>query len=154
MYKALRVPISLLHQKIYDTSVRLEKRVALVPAKKEVTLIEPSKSFYEQALLIGFYTKNDVLHCRACNKPCVKTQDRTEHYLETCRTAKQYVMGKLWSSRKCSVCSAPISMGTVTGNPRIDRLPVCGLKCAEEWNHGNPENYVDELVRFYVTRAD
>lgn len=153
MYKALRVPITLLHQKVYDTSVRLDKRVALKPlVKPEVN--KNSDFFYNTTLRRNFYKKNDILHCRTCHNPCPRVQDRTDHYLGTCRDALSWVMIRLLAERTCSVCHKRIDYGKVTGIQAVDSLPVCSIKCADAWDGGNPDAFVDQLVKYYVTRVD
>lgn len=172
VYKALRVPVALLHQRVYTTSHRLEKYEPLViPEKKEtkVTAItvqparvispravipkDPTNLFEKDAYLRRFFFLLDdafKVECRVCGGHCATDMDRSEHvrcYYPASQTLKRLVEDKV-----CTVCEQPIDKVQV--GLEYHGIPVCGADCMYVWDRFNPEAFEFEMKLVFEVLED
>jgi hypothetical protein len=168
-YVALRVPISLLHQKVFSTSHRLEKWTGVVlPEKKEVTVpkIDTSRVISPCAASSAFCNQpakdNDVdtfktipylrrffeyvnrmkkLQCRVCGEFTSNSQERMEH--QACYKACGMALDKLVKDGLCVVCEKKIDREKVKAE--YNSIPVCDDNCMLAWEWFSPEAFQLEL---------
>jgi hypothetical protein len=158
-YTPLRVPIVLLHQKVYPTGHRLEH---LVPLEKP-KLALPARIWVDAGRVISpsvVAVKNDsdnlferlphmrqyfVLldgkercECRACNEEVTNAEQRMRHINE-CGPLIRRTMLELRNDKICVVCQTPVSADEVWRN--YYAVPVCSEQCLYVWDGFNPDEF-------------
>ena len=161
-FKALRVPIALLHEKVYETSHRLPKLVRLKPKKDDqlehikaqfgpgpLRVISPSAPvgvqltpFEKNPLLKRFYwltQSQNILMCRACGKAAFTDADQASHTLKCWPTINAVLM-RLKAKNKCVICEQPLDHSTLPN--AFHGLPVCtNAACKTTWERVIPPAY-------------
>jgi hypothetical protein len=150
MFKALRVPISLLHQKIYDTSTRLDRRTPLVQEKKVVSpeVQKHADNITYMGYLRKFFYKKDAstLVCRICGEEAKTMDERVKHYAEACYMVGVKVLRMMMHDSQCAVCEQVFTDATQPHEAERDNIPVCCEGCMELWDISSPDAYKQELV--------
>jgi len=161
-YTPLRVPIALLHAKVYSTSHRLERLVRLEP-KKEVkqTFMHVDNRVFTGPLDARFvvpplfdrrpFTRKffvltdgkDTVTCRVCDLLARTEAERGEH-LKTCFHTAMRALDKAKEQGICIVCNEPLDeiQKRRSATEYLD-IPLCGKDCLEVWDIWNPTLMVD-----------
>lgn len=159
MYKALRVPVSLLHQKIYDTSTRLDKRTPITQEKKKepvVTLPDIAMDITYMAYIRKFFYRvnSKVLICRICGKEAHTMDERCSHYTQPCYEVGLRTLRVMVADRTCAVCEKELG-ADVSSEAGRDGIPACSDACLELWDIMSPDAYKQELaVSFELEKRD
>ena len=169
-YKALRVPIPLLHQKVYPTSHRLpkwegvildDKGKVVTPDKKEADasrVISPCVSttchtkvadgvniFESTPYLRRFFflvdDKERVI-CRYCGEVAEIGSKRSEHI--ACYKAISLTLKKMVKDELCAICEQPIDKIKVDQD--YNDVPVCDENCMYIWERHNPDAFEFEMA--------
>lgn len=160
----LRVPIALLHQKVYATSHRLPKWEAMELKKEEkkpdtelpVSAYNPfrlielrSLNLFERVpylrkffLLMGDEKEPETVMCRACGEVCEDVTERTPHFRK-CFSVVNKTITLLVKEGKCVICDAGITPGNVEAH--FYGAPVCSEQCMNIWDYFAPE-----VFEFYL----
>ena len=162
-YKALRVPIPLLHQKVYPTGQRLPKwegvvfnaKGAVVTFNAKATSVSATSSscgtarcatsfagaesvFERTPYLRRFFILVDGKErtiCRLCGQVAVNSKERSEHV--GCYKPLSLTLKKLVKSGACIVCGGTIDKVKVDQD--FNDIPVCDDICMETWETFNPD---------------
>lgn len=162
-YKALRVPISLLQQKVYSTARRLPKLTRWTPPeeKKPTTAIIAIGSKYkafgkpqESYLRRFFFSVSEFgedLVCRGCGRRTHNLMQRSDHV--SCYPMINQVLARLLEIGKCAICERTIDK--VEAGTKFNAVPICSEACLHFWDGLNPEDFTvthAEIVKEGLTR--
>lgn len=155
-FVALRVPIAILHQKVYPTSHRLEKFEGreFDPKKKKdeervsnivrmissvggraQNLLERVPHIRKYFMLMGDDDPEAVM-CRACGTVCEDVTERNPHFKSCFASTKRAVDGCI-KDGKCVVCDTPLNVVAVEKD--FYGAPVCSENCLHIWDYFNPD---------------
>ena len=155
-----KVPMALLHQKVYGTARRLDKLTIIEFPKKEEKktaivsidrgrVISPGVKisdnvFGQEGWLRRFFfmlEPPDRLQCRSCGDQVVGSAARSGHtacYLPTSQALREIMKDEL-----CVVCEENLKgFGS-----EFMGLPICSEACFSIWEHHNPEAFEWALSR-------
>lgn len=171
-YKALRVPIALLQQKVYPQGRRLAGFVPLVPEKPKIEIdhsrvISPGATgvhfvprinaalaghlktdtslFTRMPYLRRFFFRvgnGEWLKCRGCGELAKTEAERAQH--PECQKAVSKVLRKIMSDKSCVVCDKRITNPYETSGGTWG-IPICCDACLQMWDFFNPEAFRFEL---------
>ena len=170
LYKALRVPIPLLHQKVYPTSHRLpkwegvtwaDKGKVVTPDKKEVDasrVISPCVSttchtkvadganlFKSTSYLRCFFflvDEKERVICRYCGEVAETGSKRSEH--SACYKVIHLTLKKMVKDGLCAICEQPLDKIKVHRD--YNGVPVCDENCMYIWERHNPDAFEFEMA--------
>lgn len=159
--KVLRVPIALLHQRVFGTSRRLPKwdlelterlKAPIKPVQRIVppsTLLETRKTWtispgqgifrHLTYLRRNFYELQGDVVCRNCGEVARNANDRLNHancegeIAETCK--------RILTEGMCVICQAEIFEDDNTISICYCGAPVCSIECLAFWDSMNPPDF-------------
>jgi hypothetical protein len=167
-YKALRVPIAILQQKVYSTAQRLEpwEGIILAPeaTKKAITIIRPLPMYghgnYGAGALPSVYARleaslfdflpyqrryftyldgKEQVNCRYCGEIATTTVQRGMH--GSCIQVMSRVLWELRETEKCIVCEEDLP-GLSERPDDIHSIPLCSENCRDSWDWINPDGFM------------
>jgi hypothetical protein len=161
-YKALHVPISVLHSKVYAKGRRLEHMPLLeVPKKAEKTtfnsgierVISPGARVSAQPLSCfdrcPYFRKFFVLDdgqnrtsCRVCKGISLSDSERHLH-AQTCYAIGSKVLEELRKEKQCCICFADLDADEV--HIKYNDVPVCGDSCLNTWDQWDCDPFTEAL---------
>lgn len=150
MYRALRVPVALLQQKVFSTSHRLEEfkklETPVVRAfgpfdhgSQVARSMSIPKAFWENSQLRrAFYSisnhDENALACRACNVQTHSLMERSDH--AKCFGIIHATLQKMIEDGQCAVCTTRIEPQSHWVN--VYRIPICSDSCCRTWERWVP----------------
>lgn len=166
-YRALRVPIALLQQSVYDRGRRLEKWKPLPPKVVTVTpyiyrdagrvisrsttgvAYDPINTLFVDMpyLRKHFYLTDGIskLQCRYCGEAVISQADRYVH-AQSCYVSNSKVIDRLMEMKECCICKGPLDRHTAIRD--FDFTPICSEDCLMCWDYCEPDSYAMALL-FY-----
>jgi hypothetical protein len=171
-YQALRVPIALLHQKVYDSGHRLDKWEGIVirrPAfeqypsyasyidRNPARVISPSvgphydhiHTLFDSTpyLRKHFFLTDGIskVMCRYCGGEAADAEGRWTH-TQTCYTHNDKILAQMVKKGICAICQQPMSESVAF--LEYNDCPVCGEECCSCWDYFEPESYTQEALLY------
>lgn len=150
-YKALRVPIAILHQKVYPTGRRLARWEAFEVEKEEEPLAVIVRAvsanpldplFTRMPYLRRFFTTVDGKEraaCRLCGEEAESAEERSVH-INKCYAMTSRILNQLIEIGKCAICESLLPERVVVST-RYDGIAVCSPDCLEQWDWWNPVSF-------------
>jgi len=167
-FKALRVPIALLHQKVYNTAHRLDKWEGITfPPEKPVVrqtshyngwfdnrVNQPNRIYDVMHNLFDssfaylrqyFYLIDgvDKCVCRGCGKQADTLEERHSHF--SCYRVIREILEELRQTRICAICGD--ATNPIACNSDYDGAPVCSDTCMYCWDCMSPD-----LFEFFLEK--
>lgn len=163
-FVALRVPIALLHQKVYPTGHRLERfeKKAFEPKSKKddervtnivrvissvasdkppLTILERVPHIRKYFLLMGDADPEEVM-CRGCGVVCGDVTERNPHF-KKCFGRIKVAVDACVKDGKCVICDTPLNK--VKLEVDFYGAPVCSENCMHIWDYFSPEIFEEYL---------
>jgi hypothetical protein len=154
-YKALRVPIALLHQKVYPTSARMEAWKPLDEPKTALIRVDASRVISPGGAKDNLFTVQPHLRrffflvdgafrvtCRRCLEVCASIDDRNDH--TKCYYAISETLKSLARQHQCLICEVELPQRWTIDT--FNGVPVCSQTCLSTWDNMNPDLFDLELL--------